>query len=287
MSTQSMALVRFSGRQKAGAGPPRVPDLVPAPDRQALFGTDREFIGLILASGGHDIVDYRAEPLRRRLPAVLRSLRVPSVQQGLTELRCNPQAFEKALCALLISHTASFRDEAVFQTLRDPVLPELLARVGAPRILSIACSNGAELYSIALLLAAAGLLEQSELCGIDGRRAAIQEASQLGTTFWSSVPAAFEDLKSSVSQSDFLRMTERILWRTQSVLETQKHEVWDLVLCRNLSIYLQPLAALRLWQLAGDSLTPDGILVTGKAEHPLPVERWRRIDKCIYQLVKE
>jgi chemotaxis protein methyltransferase CheR/two-component system CheB/CheR fusion protein len=41
-----------------------------------------------------------------------------------------------------------------------------------------------------------------------------------------------------------------------------------LILCRNMSIYLQPGAVERLWRSLEAALRPGGTLVLGKAERP-------------------
>jgi chemotaxis methyl-accepting protein methylase len=52
------------------------------------------------------------------------------------------------------------------------------------------------------------------------------------------------------------------------VLTVREPGAWDVVLCRNLVIYLQPGAAAVLWRQLAAAVRPGGLLVLGKAERP-------------------
>ena len=81
-----------------------------------------------------------------------------------------------AVSSLLIGVTEFFREPAVFDFLRTQVLPVLAGGNRRLRIWSAACSSGAELYSMAILLSETGLLERSYLLGTDCRGDAIERA---------------------------------------------------------------------------------------------------------------
>src|SRR5205823_5198551 len=58
--------------------------------------------------------------------------------------------------AILIKHTSFFRDTAVWEALAMRIIPQLLARRRPDeplRIWSAGCATGAEVYSLAMLLA--------------------------------------------------------------------------------------------------------------------------------------
>ena len=80
-----------------------------------------------------------------------------------------------------------------------------------------------------------------------------------------------------------LRLAAR--WRTADVLAGPVPGPWDLILCRNLAIYLQPDANARLWAGLESALRPGGFLVTGKAERPAgpAAARLRAAGPCVYR----
>ena len=58
---------------------------------------------------------------------------------------------------------------------------------------------------------------------------------------------------------------------------------WDLILCRNVAIYLEPTAAARLWTVLVGSLRFGGILVVGKAERPQQQLALLRLAPCVFE----
>ena len=125
---------------------------------------------------GLDAAAYRPQPLHRRLPACLRAMKVHSPHAARELLERKPRLVAKAVSSLLIGVTEFFREPGVFDFLRTQVLPALAGRNRRLRIWSAACSTGAELYSMAILLSEAGLLERSCLLGTDCRGDAIERA---------------------------------------------------------------------------------------------------------------
>ena len=146
------------------------------------------------------------------------------------------------------------------------------------------CSSGAELYSVAMLLADIGILDRCELLGTDLRQAAIDRAcngSLLPQVRPGTAPTKMDRYiqKSRVVPS----LRERITWRRANVLEEVEPGPWDAVLCRNLAIYLQPPAANRLWHRLASVLRSGGLLVLGKAERPSEAAGLVSAGPCIYR----
>ena len=106
----------------------------------------------IFHAAGMDARAYRGESLRRRLAACLRALRAGSAAEAMRIVIDRPEKLRDALEVMLIGVTGFFRDRAVFEALAQIHLP-VIARDRPPRIWSVGCSDGAELYSIAMLLA--------------------------------------------------------------------------------------------------------------------------------------
>jgi chemotaxis protein methyltransferase CheR len=290
LSPQSLTEVRFRGREpvrSAQPAPARVASWDPG-ERKAerLTDAERRFVAAVFWPVGLDPEQYRSRPLRRRFAAALRGARMRDVEQALVAMRTDPDLAGRLGSSLLIGHTTPFRDEAVFQRLRESVVPERVAERGPLRVWSAACSHGAELYSLALILAEAGVLEASALLGTDGRAAAIADAPRYAKTFFESIPEPFRGLRAGLTEERFLELTRAIEWRRESVFAAVAEREFDIVCCRNLAIYLESTAASRLWDILARALSPGGILVTGKAEKPLPSRRFERVDACIYRVTE-
>jgi chemotaxis methyl-accepting protein methylase len=226
--------------------------------------------------------------LERRLGACLRALRVGSEAEGQARLLADPDSCGAALNALLIGVSEFFRDSAVFDTLARVVVPALAQLPGGIRVWSLGCSTGAELYSVAILLAEAGLVERSSLVGTDCRAQAV--ASAEAATF---PEEAIERLDGGV-RSRYLerttrgwRVAERVRrvtsWRTGDATREVIEGPWNLVLCRNLLMYLHQAVAETLVRGVVERLAPGGFLMLGKAERPPASLRLVAVDRCIYQ----
>lgn len=254
------------------------------------------FLRWLLARCALNFHHYKPDTLVRRLPACLRALRAPSVEQARSLLQGQPHLAAPALDALLIGVTAFYRDEAVFDALLHRTLPDLLARWSACagrrkfRVWSAGCSEGAELYTVAMLLVELGSLapDDVELVGTDCRPDALERAAA-GAFDAAAVKAlpplllrryfTFDGGRYHVQRA--LRATVR--WRRANVLACPEQGPWDLVLCRNLGIYLQPEQATALWASLGGVLRPGGVLVLGKAERPNALAGVTSVGPCAYR----
>lgn len=255
-------------RKERPAPLPRTVQRVEIVDEEAV-----EFIHAVVSRAGLDLGHYRLAPLLRRIPACLRLLRVDSIAKAHAMLRSREDLLLPALDSLLIGTTEFFRDAPVFEELGARIMPELTRLGRAPRVWSVACSEGVELYSVAMLLARRNLLEKGALLGTDCRQVAIDRARHgvYPTSCLAQIPGehhrAFVPLgKSGVRIREDLRAATR--WEVADALLPPAETGWDLILCRNFTIYLGPEAANRLWASLASALNPGGFLVVGKAEKP-------------------
>lgn len=255
---------------------------------EQLSHEEQECARWLFARAGLNVDDYRAETVKRRLAACLRALRVQAPAEIADAVRRNPRLLNVALSTLMIGVTSFFRDPAVFATLAESVLPELLARSRSLRVWSVGCSDGAELYSVAMLLAERDVVEDCTLLGTDCRTDAIAAARQARYD-----PPAVKGLPPDFlrrylsfdgiawQMDPLLRMTTQ--WRVASALTICEPGAWDLILCRNMAIYMQPAATSRLWRALAQCLRQGGVLVLGKAERPLGAACLSAIAPCIYR----
>ena len=72
-------------------------------------------------------------------------------------------------------------------------------------------------------------------------------------------------------------------WKQANLLHSPEPGPWDLILWRNMAIYLKPEVVGTIWQQLCDRLSPGGYLVTGKAEHPPAPLGLERVAKCVYR----
>lgn len=244
------------------------------------------FVDGVVRRAGLNPRHYRIAPLVRRVPACLRVLKIESLSEARHEIETSPERLLQALNALLIGTTAFFRDRAVFEEL-DRHLLAALRRCDSPlRVWSAACSDGAELYSVAMMLDRHGS-ESAFLLGTDCRASALARAREgsypLAAT--DEIPAEFagkyfQFSDTTIRVSDSIRA--RVRWDESDLMTEPAPLRWDLILCRNLAIYLEPEPMLQLWKKLSAAIVPGGYLVVGRAEKP-PLDGFSCVAPCLYR----
>jgi chemotaxis protein methyltransferase CheR len=262
------AAVTFDPRPKISPPPPH--------DGTELSHSESAWFRSIFRRAGLPMDAYKTGSLIRRRSACLRALGVSSITEARQLLANRPDRFENALSSLLIGVTDFFRDPRVFAALEV-----IVKNNGRPmRVWSAGCSNGAELYSIAILLDRLGLLAGSHLLGTDCRSDAVAQAAAgfYDMPVISAIPIDLRDQYCELHGSKF-RIIERLRgaarFARSNLLAGIEPGAWDLILCRNLIIYLQPAVVGQLWTGFEKALMPGGLLMLGKAERPLGAPRLR------------
>jgi chemotaxis protein methyltransferase CheR len=159
---------------------------------------------------------------------------------------------------------------------------------GALRIWSVGCSDGSELYSLAMLLAEQRILHRCYLLGTDCRADAIRRAATgaYDTAAVRGVPTGLLQRYFTFSGRDWRLhgwLRTAVQFRTANVLKIMEPGLFDLVLCRNMAIYLESDAVLQLWSGLEHSLRTGGVLVLGKAERPIGAKRLSAVAPCVYR----
>jgi chemotaxis protein methyltransferase CheR len=185
---------------------------------------------------------------------------------------------------LTIGETYFFRNSEHFEALRTVILPDILARRAADRRLSVwsaGCANGAEAYSISIILrrefawATAGW--DIRILGTDINDVQLQQAREGRFQEW-----AFRSKQPSLEESCFHRdggfrsikpvYREGVSFEYHNLIESRlpphglAADGCDLIFCRNVLIYFGRESVSRLVERFHGSLSARGWLVVGPAE---------------------
>ncbi|PTY07666.1 hypothetical protein DB347_05400 [Opitutaceae bacterium EW11] len=241
----------------------------------------------LLGQAGLQAEAYRSSALNRRVSACLRLLRVPSPEAAQELVSRRPELLSGALDSMLIGVTEFFRDPIVFQHLYSQVVPQLHGLRRPLRCCSVGASHGQELISFAILLAEAGLLEGATLLGLDCRPEAVAKARRGAYTHaeLANVPAYLREKyfeRRGAAWNVSPRFAACLRWEKESVFALAPDE-WDVILFRNVAIYLELSHAVAAWTRLCERLRLGGILVTGKAERPPANLPLRRLARSVYR----
>lgn len=216
-----------------------------------------------------------------RLEAVWRELGLASLASLVRKLmRGDDGTLGQAVVEAMATHeTMFFRDGATFEALRSVILPRLVAARGRTRrlrIWSAAASTGQEAYSLGMLITELppGLARWNiSILGTDLSAAAIARA-RAGVYSQAEVQRGlpiltllrhFEQGPAGWTASEELR--RHVEFRSFNLLDDLAPlGTFDLVLCRNILIYLDTPTKSRLLAKLAGVLAPDGVLCLGAVE---------------------
>ena len=191
---------------------------------------------------------------------------------------------------VVVAESWFFRDPQVYDHLRRFVSPRAeAAKAGNPlRILSAPCAAGEEPYSIAMTLLESGLPPEAfRIDAVDVSHVALTRAhaARYSPNAFRNADGAFRERwfrmeGGSAVLDEKVRGCVRFAWG--NVLEesfvTEAIESgrapYDVVFCRNLLIYLTPVARAAVERSIDRLLKPEGVVVLGAAEPAILRERW-------------
>lgn len=238
----------------------------------------RDILTLVRLRTGHDFSNYKRPTLLRRIARSLQAHGLEDIPAYLDLLREKPGEVQFLVKNLLINVTNFFRDKEAFESLEKKVIPRLFEnKTGKDnvRVWSVGCASGEEAYSLAILLSeyAEGLTDPPKLqvFGTDVDEDAIFEARANRYPETIEADVSPERLKRFfVVEGGRYRLTkalrEMVLLAPHSILRDPPFSRLDMVVCRNLLIYLNRETQDKVLQIFHFALNHGGHLFLGSAE---------------------
>lgn len=194
------------------------------------------------------------------------------------------EEWEEASELLTTHETYFFREDYQLRAFKDEILPMLAQRGRARKRLhvwSAGCSTGEEAYTIAILLLESGLFEgwDVRVYGSDLSKRCVA-AARRGVYGPTSFRTTADELKRRwfVPQGDGFGVAAeaRALchFGQMNLLDDERTHLvgrCDAIFCRNVLLYLDPLARRRVIETFYERLVPGGVLLLGHAESLLNV----------------
>jgi two-component system, chemotaxis family, CheB/CheR fusion protein len=253
-------------------------DLVGADDPVAQERRLAQLLALIRTRTGRDFGRYKRSTLLRRLARRMQVHQRERLDDYLDLVRRNPLELETLADEFLVTVTEFFRDPDVFSELERTVLPRLFEEKGpedAVRVWSVGCASGEEAYSLAiLLLERAATLEAPpslQVFASDLHEASLRRARD--GVYPETIEAVVDEgrlRRYFVREHGTFRIRkevrEKILFTSHNVLADAPFSRLDLIVCRNLLIYLDRSVQRDVIDLFHYALRPGGYLLLGPAE---------------------
>jgi chemotaxis protein methyltransferase CheR len=243
--------------------------------------SSRILAGLLEARTGQQLTMSRRWRIETALSSLLRERGISTLDELITILVMGrePSLSQQVVEALLNNETYFFRDRAPFDLLQRYALPELAKRRSNERRLKIwsaGCSTGQEVYSLSMLFA-----EEADkwagwtidILGTDVSSACVDRARngiytqfevQRGLAIGQTIKW-FEETADGWRAVETLRKPVR--FQVHNILEQPPHPGgFDIVLCRNVLLYLSPDKKTLAFERIATSMAEDGWLMLGAGE---------------------
>lgn len=226
----------------------------------------------------YDFRSYAQASLRRRLNAALARFQCKTLSQLQDRVLHEPDVFAGMLDYLTVQVSDMFRDPDYFRALREQVLPHLHT-YPLLKIWVAGCSTGEEVYSLAVLLQEAGLLDHTLLYATDINAKALQ-AARAGVFDVERMPAFSQNHAASgavTSLSDYYTaaygrvvfhksLRDHMVFSDHSLATDSVFSEVHLVSCRNVLIYFERALQDRALGLFREALCQRGFLGLGSKE---------------------
>ena len=228
---------------------------------------------------GYDFTNYAKASMKRRVNRLLVVDRLPSFAELLYKVKNEPDYLPHVVEEITVNVTEMFRDPLTFKAIREKVLP-VLATHPFIRIWHAGCASGEEVYSMAILLEEAGLLDKSLLYATDLNPSVIQNI-QRGIFPLAQMKQFSENYILSGGKKQFSdyytakydwakfndKLKAKMIAATHNLVSDRSFNEFQLILCRNVLIYFDKGLQDKVLNLFDDSLEKLGFLVLGAKEN--------------------
>jgi two-component system CheB/CheR fusion protein len=238
----------------------------------------KQILGILRTRRGVDFQHYKSSTLKRRIIRRMALAKTESLSAYLDILRESKTEQDALYNDMLISVTSFFRDPETFKVVSSEVFPELLRakreRQEPLRIWVAGCATGEEAYSMAISLQEQ-LGDEAALkiqifatdiseTAITKARTGKYRATEMDGLSHSRIQQFFTKLDGTYQVNKAVR--DMCVFAHHNLLKDPPFSRIDLLSCRNVMIYLEPILQGRALNIFHYALNKDGFLWLGKSE---------------------
>ena len=245
-----------------------------------LKGYFDNIIGMLRSHTGHDFSAYKKNTIQRRIERCMGIHKIDDISTYVSFLKENPHELNLLFKEFLIGVTSFFREPLEWKLLNDKIIPELLAQRShndTVRVWISGCSTGEEAYSLAIVFK--DVMDKLkprkdfsvQIFATDLDNEAIDKAREgiFSANISKEMPS--ERLNRYFVKADrgyqvAAEIRDMVIFAQQNMIKDPPFTKIDIMICRNLLIYLTPEIQKKLIPLFHYSLNSGGFLFLGSAE---------------------
>lgn len=227
---------------------------------------------------GIDFSEYKPKTIARRLERRMSLNQVEEIEDYINYLDVSPLEAKNLVKEFLIGVTKFFRDREAFAIIADEIIPKIFERKQRQepvRVWTPGCATGEEAYSLAILfqeyMQTHNHFLPIKIFATDVNRTALDFAGQgsypeLSLTDVSATRLNQFFVANNQSYEVTRQLRSMVIFAKQDLIKDPPFAKIDLVVCRNLLIYLQPTLQSRIFSIFQFSLRRGGFLFLGSSE---------------------
>ncbi len=236
------------------------------------------FLNDLKKTYNYDYSGYNKKHIIRRIEHYYNILKTNNFSSFKDKILNDKKLFEELFLDLSVNTTTFFRDPEVFIELKD-VFKNIFKENKSIKIWCAGCSSGEEPYSIAILLEELGLLNRAIIYATDINNTILQFAKnglyskhsykEFKNNFTIVHPNSDFDKYFTIN-NEFVSINdnikENILFFKHNLVENEKIDDFQVIICRNLIIYFDKVLTKQVFDLFDNSLDKNGVLILGSSE---------------------
>ena len=233
---------------------------------------------LLQSKTGHNFTHYKRAAINRRIEKRMAVNHIDTLADYVVYLQQNPAEVDALFKDLIIGVTSFFRDPKLYEALKEKAIPPLFESgdiLHTIRIWVVGCSTGEEVYSMAMLLKEhvdtinSYAKIQIFATDIDDDALNFARAAIYPESIFADISP--ERLKRFFMKQDHTyiinkRIREMVCFANHNLIKDPPFSKLDMISCRNLLIYLEPVLQKKLLPLFHYALKPNRFLILGNSE---------------------
>lgn len=230
---------------------------------------------------GIDLLQYKEGQMKRRLTTLRDKKGFDTFQGYVKHLKQDEEAMIEFLDRITINVSEFFRNLERWNILKDKILPEMIKKRGKIKCWSAACSTGEEPYTLAIILKQFFKDQDIDIVATDIDQNVINKAKE-GIYNKNSVKNVSDRLlKQHFEKKNEFEYTindsikDLVRFKKQDLLNDRFEQGYDLIICRNVTIYFTEEAKEKLYRKFSDSLNQGGIFFVGSTEQIFKPENYK------------
>lgn len=221
---------------------------------------------------GIDLAGYKVNQMQRRIGHFMERCKCVNYEQFLQLLRNDQEVENQFINYLTINVTEFFRNPELFKYLETNILPDLVQKASNLKMWSAACSNGAEPYSLSIIMQDRFPGKKYQIDATDIDEEMLNRSKQgeyVGDVLRNLSPHRLSTYFIPQGKGYQIKkaLFTNVVFRKHNLLSDKYITGYDLIICRNVTIYFTPEAQDYCYQGFSKSLKSGGVLFIGASEN--------------------